>query len=179
MALKPTINKMKTDLSDMDRDVYESLNLTIARHPSETLERMMARVLAYCLNVSDQLVFCKGLSDSDEPDLWCHSLDGKLELWIDVGEPAVERIKKATRIAEQVKVYCFNHKASTWWDINRQELEKLNASVFQVQWEDIQALAKLVERTVDASITITDGQVYVATERGECDLGVSELGADS
>jgi uncharacterized protein YaeQ len=118
-------------------------------------------------------------SYSDEPDLWCHSLDGKLELWIDVGEPAVERIKKATRVAEQVKIYCFNNKASTWGEINRPELEKLNASVFQVQWEDIQALAKLVDRTVDASIMITDGAVYVATEQGECELGVSELGADS
>ncbi|MFT5579343.1 MAG: hypothetical protein ACI9WS_002102, partial [Paraglaciecola psychrophila] len=115
MALKPTIYKLKIDLSDMDRAVYETLNLTVARHPSETLERMMVRVMAYAFNAQPQLTFCKGLSDTDEPDIWLHSLGGELELWIDVGEPAAERIKKATRQAKRVKVFSFNSKATTWW----------------------------------------------------------------
>jgi uncharacterized protein YaeQ len=157
MALKPTIYKLKVALSDLDRQVYETLNLTIARHPSETMERMMVRVMAFCFNAKEQLVFCKGLSDTEEPDLWMHSLEGNLELWIDVGEPASDRIKKATRVASLVKVYCFNNKASTWWEKNRSNL------------------ADKVERTMDVSITITENSAYVATKRGECEVSLLTL----
>lgn len=175
MALKPTIYKLKLALSDLDREVYESFTLTVARHPSETLERMMVRVLAFCLNAQEHLVFCKGLSDTEEPDLWCHSLDGKLKLWIDVGEPTVERIKKATRVAEAVRVYCFNNKANTWWDLNATAFCALPAAVFQFQWNEIQKLTKLADRTMDVSVTVTDGSTYVATARGECEVGLRRL----
>ena len=175
MALKPTIYKLKVALSDLDREVYETLNLTIACHPSETLERMMVRVMAYCFNAQDQLVFCKGLSDTEEPDLWLHSLDGNLELWIDVGEPATDRIKKATRVASAVKVYCFNNKASTWWELNRSSLAGLSVSIFQFQWNEIQTLAKMVDRTMDISITISDSSAYIATEEGECEVSLRLL----
>ena len=175
MALKPTIYKMKIALSDLDRAVYESLSLTIARHPSETLERMVVRVLAFCFNSQDELTFCKGLSDTEEPDLWRHSLDGKLELWIDVGEPDLERIKKATRLGAEVKVYTFNSKASTWWELNRSGLAKLSALLYQFQWEQIQALANIVERTMDISITITEGTAYVAAEQGEFEVLLTTL----
>lgn len=175
MALKPTIYKLKVALSDLDREVYETLNLTIACHPSETLERMMVRVMAFCFNAQDQLVFCKGLSDTEEPDLWSHSLDGNLELWIDVGEPATDRIKKATRVASAVKVYCFNNKASTWWELNRSSLAGLSVSIFQFQWSEIQTLAKMVDRTMDISITISDSSAYIATEEGECEVSLRLL----
>ena len=175
MALKPTIHKLKVALSDLDRQVFETLNLTLARHPSETLERMMVRVMAFCFNAQEQLVFCKGLSDTEEPDIWMHSLDGSLELWIEVGEPAVERIKKATRVASQVKIYCFNNKASTWWELNHSDIAGLSASIFQFQWHEIQALANKVERTMDVSITITDNSAYVATEQGECEVSLQQL----
>ncbi len=170
MALKPTIYKFRIDLSDLDREIYETLSLTVARHPSETMERMTMRVLAFCLNVQDRLVLCKGLSDTEEPDIWCHSLDGKLQLWIEMGEPAVERIKKAMRLADRVKIYSFNNKASTWWDLNRESLGAMPASIFQVPWDEIQALARLVDRSMDASITITEGSAYVATEQGDCEV---------
>ena len=75
MAIKPTIYKLTVSLSDLDRQVYDSLSLTIARHPSATIERMAVRVMAFCLNVREQLVFSKGLSDTEEPDIWAHSLD--------------------------------------------------------------------------------------------------------
>ena len=166
---------MKIALSDLDREVYETLNLTIARHPSETLERMMVRVMAFCFNAQDQLVFCKGLSDTEEPDLWMHSLDGNLELWIDVGEPAVDRVKKASRMASKTIVYCFNTKARTWWEINRNSLEAMSASICQLQWDQIQALANMVERTMDISITITSQSAYIATEQGECEVSLQIL----
>lgn len=175
MALKPTIYKLKIALSDLDRDVYDTLNLTIARHPSETMERMMARVMAFCFNTQEQLAFCKGLSDTEEPDLWLHSLDGKLELWIEVGEPITNRIKKATRMASVVKVYCFNNKANTWWDLNRDEIGALTASIYQFQWPEMQTLAGMVDRTMDISVTITEGSAYVATAQGECEVSVQQL----
>jgi len=175
MALKPTIYKLKIALSDLDREVYEAFNLTLARHPSETLERMMVRVMAFCFNAQERLVFCKGISDTEEPDLWVHDLEGNLELWVDVGEPAFDRIKKATRVAPAVKVYCFNNKASTWWELNRSDLARLSASIFQFQWDEIQALANKVERTMDISITITENSAYVATDKGECEVSLLPL----
>ncbi len=171
MALKPTIYKLKIALTDLDRNYYNTLNLTIAQHPSETLERMMARILAFCINAQESLSFTKGLSSAEEPDLWAHTLDGRVALWIDVGEPAVDRIKKATRIAQTVKVYSFNSKSDVWWIQEQEKFKQLTASIFQFQWKDIQTLAKLAQRTMDISVTITENSAYIATESGECEVG--------
>ena len=170
MALKPTIHKFNIALSDLDRDYYDTLNLTVARHPSETMERMMVRVLAYCINASPHLAFTKGVSAIDEPDLWEHSLDGDLKLWIDVGEPSVERVKKASHIARQVKVYSFNSKSDVWWKQSQGALSRLSASVQQFRWKEIQSLAALVQRTMDCSVTIADGSAFVGAELGECEI---------
>jgi uncharacterized protein YaeQ len=170
MALKPKIYKFKIALSDIDRNYYDTLNLTIAQHPSETLERMMVRVLAFCINAQDQLAFTKGLCAVDEPDIWARTLDGQIALWIDVGEPTVDRIKKATRLSPSVKVYSFNTKSNVWWDQGRAKFDELTASVFQFQWDSIQALAALVQRTMDLSITIAGDSAYVAATLGECEV---------
>ena len=170
MALKPIIYKLRITLSDIDRNYYDTLNLTIAQHPSETLERMMVRVLAFCINSQEQLAFTKGLCAVDEPDIWVHTLDNQITLWIDVGEPAVDRIKKATRLSQTVKVYSFNSKSNVWWDQGRAKFNELAASIFQFQWESVQALAALVQRTMDLSITITGDSAYVAAESGECEV---------
>lgn len=175
MAIKPTIYKLTVSLSDLNRDIYDSLNLTIARHPSETLERMMVRVLAFCLNAREQLVLCKGLSDTEEPDIWAHSLDGNLELWVDVGEPSPERIKKASRISKQVRIYGFNSKAPTWWQQNEKQLGDLSANVYRFPWEQVQALAAIVDRGMDLSVTISGDSIYVASEMGECELVLESL----
>lgn len=171
VALKPTIYKFKIALTDLNRQYYDTLNLTIAQHPSETLERMMARMLAYCLNAQEWLTFTKGLSSAEEPDLWAHTPDGRIALWIDVGEPAPERIKKATRIAQTVKVYSFNSKSNIWWMQEQAKFNELTASIYQLQSPDIQALAKLVQRTMDISVTISEQSAYVAAEAGECEVG--------
>ena len=170
MALKPIIYKLKITLSDVDRNYYDTLNLTIAQHPSETLERMMVRVLAFCINAQEHLVFTRGLCAVDEPDIWARTLDNQITLWIDVGEPAVDRIKKATRLSPAVKIYSFNSKSNVWWDQGRVKFNELTASVFQLQWENVQALAALVQRTMDLSITITGDSAYVAAESGECEV---------
>lgn len=170
MALKPTIYKARIALSDLNRNYYDTLNLTVAQHPSETLERMMVRILAYCINAQEYLTFTKGLSTVEEPDIWIRTLDDQVALWIDVGEPAADRIKKATRLANTVKVYSFNSKSDVWWDQARTKYSELRASVFRFPWDQIQSLAALVQRTMDLSITITGDSAYVATQSGECEL---------
>ena len=175
MAFKPTIYKLKITLADTDRNYYDDLNLTVAQHPSETLERMMARVLAFCINAQEHLVFTKGLSAVEEPDIWARTLDDRLSLWIDVGEPSADRIRKATRLSSAVKVYSFNSKSDTWWSQEQAKVKELPASVFQFQWESIQALTPLVKRTMALSVTITGDTAYVASESGECEVSWAPL----
>lgn len=170
MAIKPTIYKLKIALSDLERNHYDTLNLTLALHPSETLERMMVRVLAYCINAQEHLTFTKGLSVIDEPDIWARTLDDQIALWIDLGEPSVDRIKKSSRLAQAVKVYCFNSKSDVWWQQAKNKINSLKASIYRFQWPDIQALAALVERTMEISVTITGDSAYVATGLGECEV---------
>ena len=171
MAIKPTIFKLRISLSDVERNYYDNLDLTVAQHPSETRERMMARVLAFCINAQERLTFSRGLSATDEPDIWVHTLDGNLAVWIDVGEPTVERIKKASHIAEFVKVYSFNSKSDTWWEQSQSRFATLSAAIFQFEWESIKTLATFVQRTMEMSVTITGESAYVATDDGECEVG--------
>ena len=163
MALKPTIYKFKITLADIDRNHYDNLNFTLAQHPSETLERMMARVLAFCMNAQEYLSLTKGLSSVEEPDIWAHTLDDRISLWIDIGEPTFDRMKKATRLSPTVKVYSFNLKSNSWWAKEQEKFKDLKVSVFQFQWKGIQALAGLVKRTMDLSVTASDGMIYVSS----------------
>ncbi|MCP3940891.1 MAG: YaeQ family protein [Desulfobacteraceae bacterium] len=175
MALKPTIYKLKINLANINRNYYDLLNLTIARHPSETSERMMARVLAFCINAQQDLSFTKGLSCVEEPDIWARTLDGRISLWIDVGEPAFDRIKKATRLSPTVKIYTFNLKSDYWWTKDRAKFNDLKASVFQFQWKNIQALAQLAKRTMDLSVTISDEVAYISAKNGDCEVSWQTL----
>ena len=170
MARKPIIYKQQISVSDLERNFYNTLHLTLALHPSETTQRLMARVLAYVINAQDRLVFTKGLNEIDQPDIWIREMDEQISLWIDVGEPSVERIKKATRQAEQVKVYSFNSKSNIWWQQNQQDFVMLQASVFRFNVKDINSLADLLTRTMDYSVTITNDSAYIATEQGECEV---------
>ena len=170
LAIKPTIYKFRISLSDLNRNYYDSLNLTIAQHPSESLERMMVRVLVYCINAEEGMEFTKGLSAIEEPDIWVRTLDDQTSLWIDVGEPAFDRIKKATRLASTVKVYSFNTKSDVWWDQGQTKFNQLNASFYRLEWESIQTLATMVQRTMDFSVTITGDSAYIASESGECEI---------
>ena len=175
MALKPTIYKCTINLSDFDRDYYDAFNLTIAQHPSETLERMVVRILAFCLNAQEGLAFCKGLSDVEEPDLWVKSLDDQTQCWIDVGEPAADRIKKASRISQQVKVYSFNSKSAVWWEQQQANFSPLKASVYQFEWEHIQALAALIERTMDWSVSLNGNTAYINCADKTCEVNWKTL----
>jgi uncharacterized protein YaeQ len=170
LAIKPTIYKLRIGLSDLERNYYDTLRLTVALHPSETPERMMARVMAYCINAQEGLVFTKGLSEVEEPDIWVRTLDAKTSLWIDVGEPAPERIKKSSRKADQVRVYSFNSKSDVWWQQGRNKFALHDVSMYRLQHEKITELANMLERTMDMSVTITGESAYVTTGLGELEV---------
>src|SRR5690554_7622470 len=147
MALKPTIYKFNINITDFNREFYDTANLTVALHPSETLERMMARVMAYCLNAQENMSFTKGLSSIEEPDIWAKTLDDQTKLWIDVGEPAPERIKKSSRLAAQVKVYSFNSKSNTWWEQSKGKVQQFkNVQRSEEHTSELQSRPHLVCR---------------------------------
>jgi len=167
MALKATIYKANLQLADMDRQVYGDHGLTIARHPSETDERMMVRLLAFALNVPASndhgaLEFAKDLWDTDEPSLWRRDLTGQLEHWIDVGQPDDKRLMRASARAAQVSVYGFSTSTPIWWSgIETRITRARNLSVWQLPAEQSQALASLAQRSMQLQVTVQDGAVWV------------------
>jgi len=175
MALKPTIFKMNINVSNLDDDIYENIPLTVAQHPSETTERMVARILAFVLNNQEFLSFTTGLSEADDPDIWAKNYSDEFLLWVDVGEPSFERIKKAARQAKVAKVYSFNSKSGVWWKQSAKDFATINAQVFQFEFEQIQQCAAFIERTMEMSITITDNILYIATEKGSCEVNLTTL----
>lgn len=159
MALKSTVFKASLNIADIDRGHYQEHGLTLARHPSETDERMMVRLLAFVRHADDALAFCKGLSDQDEPDLWQKDLTGAIELWIEAGQPDERRLRHACGRSRQVVVYCYGHAAEVWWNQQRGKLERLsNLSVIRLPIESTQALARLAQRTMQLQCTVQDGQ---------------------
>lgn len=170
MAIKPTIYKQRISITDLERNYYDTISLTIALHPSETEQRLMARVLAFVINAQERLTFTKGLSAVEEADIWVREMDDSISLWIDIGEPAVDRVKKASRQTKELKIYSFNTKSDVWWQQNESKMSMLNASVYRFEADSIVAFAKLLERTMDYSVTITGDSAYIATQMGECEV---------
>lgn len=162
MALKATIFKAELHVADMDRNYFQTHALTIARHPSETDERMMMRMLAFALHADNALAFGKGLSSDDEPDLWQKDLTGAIEKWIDVGQPDEKIVRRACGRADQVFVYNYGvRSADAWWQAQRGTLERSsNLTVFNVPQAASVALAKLAGRTMELQCTIQDSQLW-------------------
>lgn len=176
MALKATIYKATLQISDMDRHVYGEHGLTIARHPSETDERMMQRVLAFAMylpadDLRGRLEFSKGLSDVDEPELWQKDLSGEIVHWIELGQPDERRIRQACGRSERVTVISYASSTGVWWAGIENKLTRLpKLSVWQVPAEQSQALAALAERGMQLQISIQDGSVYVSSGKGDVEL---------
>lgn len=164
MALKATIFKASVQVSDTDRHYYQSHALTIARHPSETDERMMVRLLAFALHAHETLEFGKGLSTEDEPDLWRKDLTGAIQLWIDVGQPDEKRLRKACGRASEVVVYSYGGSGAAIWreQIAATVERSRNLVVRSIAPAASQAMAKLAQRSMALTYTVQDGQVWVA-----------------
>lgn len=162
MALKATIFKAELVVADMDRNYYGDHNLTIARHPSETDERMMVRILAFALYADPALAFAKGLCVDDEPDLWQKDLTGLVERWIDVGQPDEKWIRKACGRAREVVVMSYGRAADIWWSGIRDKLTRqTNLTVLNLPEDVAPALAALTARSMRLQCTIQDGQVWI------------------
>lgn len=166
MALKATIFKANLQIADMDRQYYADHALTLARHPSETDERMMVRLLAFARHAHARLVFGKGISDNDEPDIWQKDLTGSIERWIDVGLPQEKRILKASGRAKQVAVYSYGgHAAKLWWEGIKPKLQRLeNLAVIELPLPVSQSLAKFAQRTMNLTCTIQDHAIWFSSE---------------
>lgn len=181
MALKSTIFKAMLKIADMDRGVYVDRSLTIARHPSETDERMLMRVFAYALHTpasedDGALQLAKGLSDGDEPDLWQKDLTGAIQQWIEVGQPDDRRLLKACGRAAAVKVYAYGASTPIWWSgIAGKLLRARGLEVWQVAPAESQALAELAARGMQLQFTIQDGSTWVSDQQRTVELSPRRL----
>lgn len=172
MALKSTIFKASLQIADIDHAYYADHALTLARHPSETDERMMVRLCALALqayklqsvcNGDATLAFGAGLSDTNEPDVWLRDFTGQTRLWIEVGQPEDKPLIKACGKADEVVLYCFNHAAEVWWRTMENKLSRpKNLSVFRVPTLASQALIPLAQRSMQLQATIQEGALMLS-----------------
>jgi uncharacterized protein YaeQ len=172
MATKATIFKADLQIIDMDRNYYQEHALTLARHPSETDERMMLRLLAFAHNASDTLTFTRGLSSNDEPDLWQKDLTGAIERWIELGQPDEKRLRKACGRSQQVQVYCYSgNSAGIWWQQNSAALANIkNLAVLNIPAEKSKALAQLAQRNMQLQATLQDGEMWIADSESNVEV---------
>ena len=173
MALPSTIYRINLQLSDIDHGIYETIQTTVARHPSETEERLVARLLSLAIFYEPDLNFTKGLCATDEPDLWVVGPDGRVQLWVEVGLPDAERIAKACRHSERTALLA-SGKALGNWDL--QHLPKLencrNLTVVSVDQEFITRLVSSLDRVITWSITITEGTLYLNRGDMTCETAI-------
>ena len=162
MALKATIYKATIHLSDMDRNYYDTLQLTIAQHPSETDQRMMLRIIAFVLNAHQDLQFGKGVSDEDEATIWQINYSEEIDLWIELGQIDERRIKKAINRSKQMKLYCYGRSVATWWKQIGSKLQQFDTlSIEQFSEATTEVLTKLINRSMEFQCSIQDGQLWL------------------
>jgi len=181
MALKSTVYKAAVQIADMDRGLYADHALTLALHPSETEERLMVRLLAFALQVpaDDEhgaLQQARGLSDSDEPDLWQKDLTGQLVHWIDVGQVDERRLAKACGRADRVTLYAYSNAVPIWWKALENKVARLrNLEVWQLPAEQSQALGALAQRSMQLQVTVQDGHVWIGNAAGTVEIAPRRL----
>ena len=166
MAQKSTIYKVELSISDMDRHYYETHKLTVAKHPSETDERLMVRLLAFALSAREQLEFSKGLSTDDEPDVWEKSLSGEIELWITLGLPSEKIVRQSYGKAKEVIIYSYGGKtAVVWWDKIKTATTRFdNLTVINLAEAETSSLAQIANRSMRLQVNIQEGDVMVSVD---------------
>lgn len=164
MARNARIFRAKLTLSLIDRDVYAEPSVSIALHPSETIARMTVRLLAFALCWEPGLAFGRGVSTTEEPDLWRHRPDGRIAHWIEVGRPDPRRLVQATRVADRVTTFAFGTGVERWWNDHAAALERVpRLGLLRLDDGFVAALAAGVERRIDWTVTRSEGTVYVST----------------
>ncbi len=177
MALKATIYKVELQVSDIDRGHYGTHSLTLARHPSETEQRLMLRLLAFAMHADDELEFGRGLSTDDEPDLWRKAPSGEIELWIDLGLPDERRLRRASGRAGRVVLIAYGERSfEVWWRKQAPALAKLsNLTVWAVPDATAAALSTLAARGMQLQVTVQDGQIAVGDGERFLELDLQRL----
>ena len=180
MAQPSTIYRANVQLSDIDRGLYESLQATVARHPSETEERLLARILAYAIFYEPELAFTKGVGAGDEPDLWLKGPDGRVKLWIEVGLPDADRLVKASRHSERVVLCAYGSSRLIW---EKQHLPKLtaisNLTVVSLEQTFLNNLSKYLQRSISWELTVTEGSLYLSTNGETLESSITHvIGSD-
>ncbi|MEX5330910.1 YaeQ family protein [Pseudomonas paraeruginosa] len=175
MALQSTPYKADISLTDLDRGVYETLRLTVARHPSETEERLAVRLLAYVLWYGEQIAFGRGLSDVDEPALCEKSLDGRVLHWIEVGQPDAERITWCSRRCERFSLLAYGN-LRVWQTKVLDSVRSLkNINVAAVPQEALENLSRDLPRSINWTVMISEGTIFVTDENGQHELQLEWL----
>ena len=167
MAIKSTIYKAQIQLSYIDHNVYRDHAVTIARHPSETDERMLVRLLAFVLNApaeadGEPLEFAKDMWEPDEPALWRKGRTGRILHWIEVGQPDERRLLRVSARVDRVSVYGLGSGPAQWWRELEPRLTRMrNLEVWQIPSDQSQALVALAQRTMQLQVTVQDGSIWV------------------
>lgn len=162
MALGAVIHVFNVQLSHVDRGVYESLDLRLARHPSESEEFLCARMLAYCLEHRDGLAFSKGLAEPDQPALEVRDLTGVMKAWIEVGSPDAARLHRASKAAPRVAVYTHHDAARYWASLAGERIHNADAlELYGLDRALVAALVARLERRMAFDLSVTDGTLYL------------------
>lgn len=165
MALTATIHTFDIQLADVDRGVYETLALRVARHPSEAEEYLLTRVLAYCLEYADGIAFSKGLAEPDEPALAVRDLTGALRAWIEVGAPDAARLHKASKAAPRVAVYTHKDPVQLRRQLAGERIHRADAlELYAVDRALLAELAQRLERRMAFDLSVTEGQLYLSLD---------------
>lgn len=163
MALSATVYVFTVRVADADRGLYETLDLRLARHPSESAEFLVARLLAYCLEYTEGIAFSRGLTDPDEPAIAVRDLTGAWQSWIDIGTPEAARLHKASKVAPRVAVYV--HRDSEAW-LARLAGERIHRAehleVYLLDRELLAAMAARLERRMEFDLSVSERTLYVS-----------------
>jgi len=172
MALKATIYKAAVNVADLDRNQFLDATLTLARHPSETQERMMLRLLAWIKYANERLQFTRGLSAEDEPEAWLLNDHLGIDLWIELGLPDERRIKKACTQSAEVALFTYNSRAAEiWWQQNKNKCSQFNnLSVWYLNDEQLAALSAFAGRTMILQATIQDGAIWLSDAENNLEI---------
>jgi uncharacterized protein YaeQ len=182
MALKATIYKANLQIADMDRNVYVDHAVTIARHPSETDERMMVRLLALALNLpadtdDGTLELAKDLWENDEPALWHKDLTGEVRHWIEVGQPDDKRLLRAAGRARRVSVYSYAASTPIWWaGIANKVARASNIAAWQIDATQSLSLETLAQRSMQLQLTVQDGTAWLGDGQQSIEITLHRLG---
>ncbi|CNE87707.1 YaeQ family protein [Yersinia nurmii] len=176
MALKATIHKATVNIADMDRNVFMDTNLTVAQHPSETDQRMMLRLLAWICHADERLLFTKGLSADDEPEIWLRNDHNGIELWVELGLPDEKRLRKACNQSKKVVLYSYGERAAkVWWPQVKEKLSgHENLQVRFLDDEQMTKLAAMSTRNMNLQATLQEGTIWLSDAQNNLEITFSE-----